>query len=79
MVGIEAKLGRIASKIKGGTEDERLAAAKELYLLAELLIDMYGDEDACSSSNDKTTTVVAGGIPFDAGQGGGPTTKEAES
>lgn len=79
MVGIEAKLGRIASKIKGGTEDERLAAAKELNLLAELLIDMYGDEGACSSSNDKTTTAVADEAPCDIGQSDGATSKRTGS
>lgn len=47
MDGIEIKIGRIASKIKGGSKEERMEIAKELNQLAELLIDIKearGDE-----------------------------------
>lgn len=47
MDNIEIKIGRIASKIKGGSKEERMEIAKELNQLAELLIDIKearGDE-----------------------------------
>lgn len=53
MDGIEIKIGRIASKIKGGTEAERLAIAEELNLLAELLIDISKDEGVCLPQKSK--------------------------
>lgn len=66
MDGIKAKIGRIASKIKGGTEAERLAIAEELNLLAELLIDISKDEGACLPQKSKSATVAADDASFDA-------------
>ena len=60
------KIGRIASKIKGGTKDERLAVAKELNLLAEFLIDMYGDEGTYLLEQSKRAAGADDGQPLDA-------------
>lgn len=65
MDNIEIKIGRIASKIKGGTKAERLAIAEELNLLAGLLIDMSKDESVCLPQKSKSATVAANDASFD--------------
>lgn len=66
MTGIDVKLGRIASKIKSGTEVERLATAKELNMLAVLLIDMNAGEIVSSPAPKRGASATADSLPFNA-------------